>query len=174
MYRPRFSIRVQLTLAIVAVIIFVTALLGAVGYNLSRRALDDYARRTVTSSAESGSHQLSELIATHSRQTASLIEKIELACGAGSVNSICARQALSEGLHADRADAAHLTIDRKRVIQIGRSSLLRDIREGQRVDTTSNHYFVSVHNPHSGWTLVEAFPTTELLNELAGDRKSVV
>jgi signal transduction histidine kinase len=116
----QLSIRAQLGAVILLVIIVITTLLGIIAYNQSRKAIDDYAARLISATADNRREMLLVRLMRERENTGELLESIELACGpSGRINSICARESLLVFLRREGALAGRISISRRQSIQAG-------------------------------------------------------
>src|SRR5262249_10243524 len=116
----QLSIRSQLGAVILLVIIFITTLLGIVAYNQSRKAIDDYAVRLVSATAENRRDMLLVHLRREREVAAKLLESIALACGpSGRVNGVCAHESLLLFLREEHALAGRVALTPKYSIQGG-------------------------------------------------------
>jgi signal transduction histidine kinase len=116
----QLSIRSQLGAVILLVIIFITTLLGIVAYNQSRKAIDDYAVRLISATAENRRDMLLVHLHRERELAGNLLESIALACGpSGRVNGICARESLLVFLRQERALAGRVALTPKYSVQGG-------------------------------------------------------
>jgi signal transduction histidine kinase len=166
-----FSIRAQLAVVILLVIVVITSLLGIVAYGKSRRAIDDYALRLLASAADNRGDMLVAHLQRERELAQELLQSIDLACGpSGRINGVCAREALQAFLRKENALAGRIRLGRKYFINAGRPDLLPppaleeqqpqpayDFRESDR-----SVHLVRVGDVDTGLSLIVAFDNAEL------------
>lgn len=117
---PQLSLRAQLTVALVAVVVFSTALVALVSFAAARRSMKDEALNNVSAAAESRKELLLTALHRRGERATAVVKNIELGCGiSGRMNRICAGEALREFLADEDARGARLTYARGRQVLAG-------------------------------------------------------
>jgi signal transduction histidine kinase len=119
------SIRAQLAVVILVVIVLITTMLGVVAYGKSRRAIDDYALRLLSTAADSRADMLVTHLQRERELAQELLRSIDLACGpSGRINGVCARETLQSFLRKQSALAGRIKLGPRYFIQAGRPLFL--------------------------------------------------